>query len=249
MNGKGGTGKSTLARCYAVEAAKGGASVLIADLDDEQKTAAIWAANRKRNGWKPEIRVEVASARKAYDLVGQTDVLVIDAPGWADAQTLYVAKWSTFTVVPTRANRSDDLAATVSLLHKFAAESIPAWRFGVALNGLRTATAERDNSDARTYLKSAGYEALPGFTRDLKTYEVAMLEGKAITETDRPALNEEAFKLAEAIARNVITAGRKLEQELKPQETAARTARIREDFEKQLESERERNNERGGRGR
>ena len=28
MNGKGGTGKSTLARCYAVEAAKGGASVL-----------------------------------------------------------------------------------------------------------------------------------------------------------------------------------------------------------------------------
>ena len=122
MNGKGGTGKSTLARCYAVEAAKGGASILIADLDDEQKTTAIWAANRKRNGLQPDIRVEVASARKAYDLVGQTDVLVIDAPGWADAQTLFVASWATFTVVPTRANRSDDLAATVSLLHKFSAE-------------------------------------------------------------------------------------------------------------------------------
>jgi cellulose biosynthesis protein BcsQ len=239
MNGKGGTGKSTLARCYAVEAARGGASILIADLDDEQKTTAIWAANRKRNGLQPDIRVEVASARKAYDLVGQTDVLVIDAPGWADAQTLFVAKWATFTVVPTRANRSDDLAATVSLLHKFSAEKIPAWRFGVVLNGLRAATAVRDNDDARAYLKSAGYEALPGFIRDLKTYEVAMLEGRAITETDRPALNEEAFKIAEAIAQNVLEAGRKLELERKD-----RSSQVRAGFEKQLASERETGRER-----
>ena len=38
MNGKGGTGKSVLARTYAVEAAKSGASVLIADLYDIQRT-------------------------------------------------------------------------------------------------------------------------------------------------------------------------------------------------------------------
>jgi len=220
MNGKGGTGKSTLARCYAVEAARGGASVLIADLDDEQKTTALWAQNRKRNGWEPDIRVEVASARKARDLVGQTDVLVIDAPGWADAQTLFVASWATFTVVPSRANRSDDLAATVSLLHKFVAEEIPAWRFGVALNGLRAGTAERDDTDARVYLKEAGYEALPGFIRDLKSYEVAMLEGKTITETDRPSLNEEAFRLAEGIAQGVLEAGQALEREAREIEEA-----------------------------
>ena len=35
MNGKGGTGKSVLARAYAVEAARAGASVLMADLDDD----------------------------------------------------------------------------------------------------------------------------------------------------------------------------------------------------------------------
>jgi len=217
MNGKGGTGKSTLARCYAVEAARGGASVLVADLDDEQKTTALWAANRRRNGWEPDIRVEVASARKAYDLIGQTDVLVLDAPGWADAQTLFVARWSTFTVVPSRANRSDDLAATVALLHKFAAEDIPAWRFGVALNGLRAGTADKDDQDARAYLKEAGYDALPGFIRDLKTYEVAMLEGKAITETDRANLNEEAFRLAEGIAKGVLEAGRRIEMEIEAQ--------------------------------
>ena len=233
MNGKGGTGKSTLARCYAVEAAKGGASVLVADLDDEQKTTALWAANRKRNGWQPDIRVEVASARKAYDLIGQTDVLVLDAPGWADAQTLFVARWATFTVVPSRANRSDDLAATVALLHKFSAENIPAWRFGVALNGLRAGTADKDDSDARAYLKEAGYDALPGFIRDLKTYEVAMLEGKAITETDRANLNEEAYRLAEGIAMSVLEAGRRIEKEI----------------EIEAAKEPQREHEQGGRGR
>ena len=185
-------------------------------------------------------------------------MLVIDAPGWADAQTLFVAKWATFTVVPARANRSDDLAATVSLLHKFTAENIPAWRFGVALNGLRTATADRDNNDARAYLKLAGYEALPGFTRDLKTYEVAMLEGKAITETDRQPLNEEAFGLVAAIAGNVLEAGHRLELEQEQKtETAVhiqteqeqqrqeRIAKARQ----QLEEQRNRSRERGGRGR
>ena len=155
-------GQATLARCYAVEAAKGGASVLIADLDDEQKTSAIWAANRKRNDLQPKIRVEVASARKAYDLVGQTDVLVIDAPGWADAQTLFVAKWATFTVVPTRANRSDDLAATVSLLHKFTAREHPGLalrRGGLIVCG--TAPDGRTTTTTPGRSKSAGYRRCP----------------------------------------------------------------------------------------
>ena len=55
---------------------------------------------------------------------------------------------------------------------------------------------------------------MPGFTRDLKTYEIAMLEGHAITETDRPNLNMEAFTLADGIAKAVIEAGRKLAREL-----------------------------------
>ena len=47
MNGKGGTGKSVLARAYAVEAARAGASVLMADLDDVQRTSKNWADHRK----------------------------------------------------------------------------------------------------------------------------------------------------------------------------------------------------------
>ena len=50
INNKGGVGKSVLARAYAVEAARGGASVLIADLDDVQRTSKRWADHRKANG-------------------------------------------------------------------------------------------------------------------------------------------------------------------------------------------------------
>ena len=101
MNGKGGTGKSVLARAYAVEAARAGASVLIADLDDVQRTSKHWADHRKANGLKPEIRVEVATPRLAYDMADRSDVLVIDAPGWTDRESLNMARWSTFCVIPS----------------------------------------------------------------------------------------------------------------------------------------------------
>jgi chromosome partitioning protein len=137
MNGKGGTGKSVLARTYAVEVARVGASVLIADLDDVQRTSLDWAEHRKLNGLTPEIRVEVATPRAAYDMTGRADILVLDTPGWADRETLNMAKWSTFCVIPSRANRMDDLKETVHLLHALKKEGIEDWRFGVALNALR----------------------------------------------------------------------------------------------------------------
>src|SRR3974377_1930257 len=112
MNGKGGTGKSVLARPYAGEAARAGASVLIADLDDVQRTSKQWADHRKRNGLKPEIHVEVATPRLAYDMTDRSDVLVIDAPGWTDRESLKMAAWSTFCVIPPPANPVDRFSAT-----------------------------------------------------------------------------------------------------------------------------------------
>ncbi len=213
MNGKGGTGKSVLARTYAVEAARAGASVLIADLDDMQRTSKRWADHRKANGLKPEIRAEVATPRLAYDMADRVNVLIIDAPGWADRETLKMAAWSTFCVIPSRANRMDDLSETVRLLHALKTQGIEDWRFGVALNALRAPTAEQDDHDARAYLTEAGYSALPGFVRDLKPYEIALLEGKAITETDEKTLNDEAFVLVNGIAGAVLEAGHRLTRE------------------------------------
>ena len=214
MNGKGGTGKSVLARAYAVEAARAGASVLIADLDDVQRTSKHWADHRKANGLKPEIRVEVATPRLAYDMADRSDVLVIDAPGWTDRESLKMAHWSTFCVIPSRANRMDDLSETVRLLHALKRRR----HRGLALrrgaeraaggNGRRRMTKTR-----RAYLAEVGFKALPGFVRDLKGYEIALLEGKAITETGEKALNDEAFVLVNGIAGAVLEAGKKLIRE------------------------------------
>jgi cellulose biosynthesis protein BcsQ len=215
MNGKGGSGKSVLARAYAVEAARAGASVLMADLDDVQRTSKNWADHRKRNGLKPEIPVEVATPRLAYDMVDRSDVLVIDAPGWTDRESLKMARWSTFCVIPSRANRMDDLSETVRLLHALKAEGIQDWRLGVALNALRAATAIEDDRDARAYLAEVGFKALPGFVRDLKDYEIALLEGKAITETDQKELSAEAFLLVNGIAGAVLEAGKQLARQAK----------------------------------
>ena len=237
MNSKGGTGKSVLARAYAVEAAKAGASVLIADLDDVQRTSKRWADHRKSNGLQPPIRVEVATPRLAYDMADRSDVLVIDAPGWTDRESLRMASWSTFCVIPSRANRMDDLSETLRLLHALKAQGMEDWRFGVVLNALRAATAQQDDSDARAYLTEVGFKALPGFTRDMKEYEVALLEGKAITETGRQELSDEAFTVVNGIAGAVLEAGRRLARELG--KTRGRDAG------KAKQSERDR----GGRGR
>ena len=237
MNGKGGTGKSVLVRTYAVEIAKSGTSVLIADLDDVQRTTKSWAEHRKLNGLKPEIRVEVATPRSAYDMVGRSKVLVIDTPGWTDAETLKMAKWSTFCVVPSGANRMDDLRETVHLLHALKREGIEDWRFGVALNALRAASAIEDDTDARAYLAEAGYQALPGFVRDLKVYEVALLQGKALTETDDEEANGEAFALMDGITGAVLEAARLLKP--KP----------RRKSEPELQAARDKGPEKGGRGR
>ena len=55
---KGGTGKSTLARAFAVEAARVQANILIADLDDAQRTSFEWGQRRLANGFKPTVNVE-----------------------------------------------------------------------------------------------------------------------------------------------------------------------------------------------
>ena len=214
MNGKGGTGKSVLARAYAVEAARSGASVLIADLDDVQRTTKRWGDHRKSNGLKPEIRVEVATPRLAWDMRDRASLLVIDTPGWTDQETLKMARWSTFCVIPSRANRMDDLSEAVRLMHALKANGIEDWRFGVALNALRAATASEDDRDARAYLAEVGFKALPGFVRDMKDYEIALLQGKAITETGQKALDDDAFGLVNGIAGAVLEAGNTLSRQI-----------------------------------
>ena len=100
-----------------MEAAKAGASVLLADLDTMQLTSKRWAEHRKANGWLPLIRAEATTPKQAYELAAQADVMVIDTPAGNIPQSLKLARWSTFCVVPSGANRMDDLHEAVRMLH------------------------------------------------------------------------------------------------------------------------------------
>ena len=108
-----------------------------------------------------------------------------------------MARWSTFCVIPSRANRMDDLSEAVRLMHALKANGIEDWRFGVALNALRAATASEDDRDARAYLDEVGFKALPGFVRDMKDYEIALLQGKAITETGQKGSRRRRLRACE----------------------------------------------------
>lgn len=81
----------------------------------------------------------------------------------------------------------------------------------MALNALRASTAKEDDADARACLAQVGFQALPGHVRDMSEYEIALLEGKGITETDDKALNAEAYQLMNGIAGAVLEAAKQLE--------------------------------------
>ena len=59
LSQKGGGGKSTLARCLAVELTKQKNKVLLVDLDIQQKTSQEWAERRKRKEVKLYERLKV----------------------------------------------------------------------------------------------------------------------------------------------------------------------------------------------
>lgn len=211
-NGKGGVGKSALACSYAVVRAQSGVEVVVTDLNEEQKTALTWASVRERNGIVPKIRVEAATARRALEMIGRQDVLVVDTPGWTDRSTLALAKQATVMVVPTGPNPSFDLEPTVRLLHGLMQEGIETWRVGVVLSRFRADAKHVGEEErfARAYLKTAGYDALPGCIRNTPAYSQALAEGYGLTEVDNKELAAEAMEVMGSITTHVLEAERRL---------------------------------------
>jgi chromosome partitioning protein len=205
---KGGTGKSTLARAFAVEAAKRRQGVLIADLDDAQRTSWDWAQRRAANGLSPAIAVERVPRLQVFTRAADIDVLVVDAPGWADASTLWLAQGSQLTVLPT-GGTVDDLNPTIRLMHELMNRGIADWRVALALCRIQT---DAQAAFARAYLKQVNYKALKGELRERKGLADLQNVGQAVTEGPS-ALSREAVELVGSIAAALDRARRKAVQE------------------------------------
>jgi chromosome partitioning protein len=193
---KGGVGKSTLARALGREAAESGLRVKIADLDAEQATVVDWHKVRVKRELTPPLSVELfGNVSQALSQVNGLDLLVVDAPAKASAQTAEIARAADLIVQPTGPSR-DDLSPAIKVFHGLTKLGIRNEKLVFALNHIGT---EAEAEAARAYIEEAGYEALPGFLPERPGYRLAQNEGLAVTETRFQGLRERADILIQAL--------------------------------------------------
>lgn len=196
LSQKGGVGKSTLARALAREAAAGDIDVLVADLDPHQQTSTLWADRRAQAGITPAVPVrDFDDAQAALAAATGVDVLIIDGPARASAETLQIAQGSDLVVHPA-SSAIDDLYPAVMLFHELALKGIPKTRLAVALCRLGT---EAEEVEARAYVTAAGYDVLPGALLERPAYRQAQNSGQAVTEVRFSGLSQRADALVQAI--------------------------------------------------
>lgn len=193
---KGGVAKSSLARLLAREFADRGRRVLLADLDVLQATSVEWARRRVEAGQRPEVPVErCETVKQALKCARQAeaDCLVLDARGFADAQTLEVAQAADALLIPSGL-AVDDLLPAVRLAHELTRAGVPRARIGMAL--CRAGDAENEITEATRYIVDAGYHCLEAAWPERAGYRRAHDEGRAATEARHPSLRAKARSFA-----------------------------------------------------
>jgi chromosome partitioning protein len=193
---KGGVGKSTLARALAREAVAGGLSVLVGDLDVQQLTTLRWSARREAAGLEPAVPVQrFDNVAEAIEAEANVDLLILDGPARASADTLEIAQHAALVVIPSNPG-ADDLEPTILLLHELISEGIPKARLAVAL--VRVGT-DAEEAAARAYVEVAGYDVLPGAIAERAAYRQAQSGGASLTEVRFAGLAGKAETLVQAI--------------------------------------------------
>lgn len=194
---KGGVGKSTLARGLSREAAHGGLTVKLADLDTQQGTSVDWYRRRLDAGAEPVFSVEsFKSASQALKLANEFDLLLLDGPARASSATLEIARAATLVVQPSGAS-IDDLRPAILTFHELVKADVPRERLAFALCRIGT---DAEEAEARSYIKQAGYTVLEGSLPERPSYRQASNAGLSVTETRYPQLNQRADKLLQAMA-------------------------------------------------
>jgi len=194
---KGGVGKSTLARIIAVEAAKGGLSVKIADLDTQQTTCVNWASRRAEGGIKPEIRAEpFKSVDTALNDSASFDLYIFDGAPHSSRETQQACQASDMVIIPT-SEGLDDLQPSVVLANNLMKEGIAPTKIAFAL--CITTDSTKELNAARDYLDQTPYRVLDGEIPFRAAFKTAMDAGKSITETSFPTLRKKADSMAQSI--------------------------------------------------
>lgn len=189
---KGGVGKSTLVRALAVEYARNGFSVKVADMDLRQKTTTDWNCLRMNSQTKPAIAVEpFANVQDALKHEAGYDLIIFDGAGHADSQTLEIAQTADFVILPTGVTR-DDLLPQVKLAHELRKKGIEKRRLAFALSRVGASTGEQEA--AIEFITEAGYH-YGGMIHERTSIGQCHDNGFAANETKYASINNTVDQL------------------------------------------------------
>ena len=202
---KGGVGKSTLCRALAVEAIRSGLTTVVSDLDAAQGTVHEWARDRAKIELQPSVTVRLCrTASEALDGAGEVDLLLVDGPAKADAETLALARVADLIVQPCGGGL-DDLRPAIRTFNGLIDRGIPRDRLLMAL--IRVGS-EAEAGSARDYLEVAGYACAAGWLPERLTYRTLHNTGQAITEARVAGLRS----AAEALVQSIIDAAQAVQE-------------------------------------
>ena len=198
---KGGVGKSGIARLLAVEFARAGWSVKIADLDTMQGTSTKWKIRRDAAKLEPEIPVEkFGTVERAIREAEKYDLLIIDGPAHAEKGGLAMARKSKLILMPT-CYGLDDLEAQVEAAYELEVNGIE--RSNIWFVFARTTGSPNEEQAAREYLQRADINMLEPLFAEQPCIRQAHNAGKAASEVSFPIVRERAVALALAVATKV----------------------------------------------
>jgi len=194
---KGGVGKSSISRTLAVEFTRAGWRVLLADIDNQQKTSNRWSRKRRdASGIIPKVETAAyATTPQALAASKDYDLTVIDGAPHATSGTAQAAKASDLVIIPTGSSM-DDLEPSVLLAEELRRAGVTRSKIAFALY---KTTSDAQERESRETLDHYGFRALPGSIRSKTGYIEAFDRGFCATETRYENLNKQAAVMVTAV--------------------------------------------------
>lgn len=202
LSQKGGVGKSMITRLVATEYARAGWKTLVADMDVSQGTSKEWAERRKENNLNPQVdsknfsTVEQALENTTEDY----DLIIFDGAPHATRKTKKIAEISHLIILPT-GNSIDDLNPQIRLAHEMVDHHIDEKKIAFLLS--RVGTSQSETYEVSKYIKESGYYLLDGEIPEKTVFRQAIREGRSITETRYPQLNERCELVVQSIVNRI----------------------------------------------
>lgn len=200
---KGGVGKSTLARLLAVEIAKAGWRVKIADLDPAQGTATKWKARRDVAGLQPDVAVEkFRTVERAIKEADHFDLMILDGPAHAEKGGKVMAQASDLIIIPTGYSL-DDMEPQIEAAYELEDSGIPSEK--ILFVFCRAKGSDSEDVAARSYLHKARLTVLDPVLPELASIRQGHAEGRAASEVPFPKVQEKAIDVAQQIVDRLMS--------------------------------------------